>query len=222
MSTGQSLLDRMEVLFPEKQLQDGESDQALGLVAANMAVDYMESVFALHPGFYGDSVGTVSTTANIETTNVPQGLLRLDKLQYLDASTLRPRWDVDVIFETGGHAPSGSWLDAVTSTTGSPRKAWTNGRKFYWDPLPDDTHQIRWYGLQAAADLTAGGSFTYPDICLTPLAAMAVRLLRTGLDDPIDAYQQLAEELFQPVVQALSRFNRTRPQSFLYDSVHTT
>lgn len=219
---GQAILDRMEVLFPELQLQTGESDVTKGLLAANMAQDYMESVFATHSDIFGSTTGTLTTTANTETTTFPSTLLRIDKLQYLEPDTLRPRWDVDLIYETGGHAPSGSWLDAVTSGTGAPRKAYTNGRSFYWDPQPDASYTIRWYGLAHAADLTATGAISYPDLCLTPLAILAIRFVRTGLDDDPAAYLQMAADVFEPVVAALTSFRRDRAPGFAYSYAHET
>jgi hypothetical protein len=212
----------MEVLHPELQLQSGEGDVVRGLLAANMAQDYMESVFALHRGLLGDTVGTVTTTANTETTTYPTGLLRIDKLQYLDAGTARPVWDLDPTYVTGGHAPATDWLSTGSTTTGKPRGYWTNGRLIYWDPLPDGTHTVRWYGLQAQADLTAAGTILYPDVCLTPLANCAVRLIRTGLDDDTAAYVAWASELFEPVVQALAHFQRERAPGLIYRYGHTT
>ena len=222
MATGQTILDRMEVLLPEQQLQSGEGDVTKGLIAVNMAQDYLESVFALHADIFGSTVGTVVTVANTETTTYPTNLLRIDRLQYLDPSTSRPRWDVDLIRNTGGHAPSGSWLDAAAAGEGAPRKAYTNGRLIYWDPLPDAVHTVRWYGLQQQTDVTASGTFLYPDICLTPLATFAVRVIRTGLDDDPAAYQTLATELFEPVVAALTNFRRDRPPAFTYSRTHDT
>lgn len=222
MANGQDILNRMEVLHPELQLQSGEGDVSKGLIAANMAQDYMESVFALHAEIFGDSIGTVTAASAAETTPYPQGLIRLDKLQYLDSSTSLPRWDIDVIRQAGGHAPSSSWLDTVNTTGGAPRKAYTNGRKLFWDPVPDADYAVRWYGFKVADDVTAGGPLAYPDLCLTPLATLAVRFIRLGLDDDTAAYVQLAADLFAPVVNALTNFRRDRPPSFLYADMHDT
>ncbi|NCW45776.1 MAG: hypothetical protein EBV77_10010, partial [Gemmatimonadaceae bacterium] len=136
MATGQTILDRMEVLHPELQLQSGESDVTKGLVAANMAQDYMESVFALHPGIFGDSIGTVTTTANTETTTFPTGVIRLDKLQRLDSNG-RVVADLDPVRSAGGHAPTSDWLSSASGFTAAPQSYWTNGRAFYFDPIPD-------------------------------------------------------------------------------------
>ena len=81
MATGQTLLDLMEVLDRGLQLQSGQTGVTMGLRAANAAQDYLESLLALQPNNYGSTVGTVTTTADTETTAFPTGLLRLDRLQ---------------------------------------------------------------------------------------------------------------------------------------------
>lgn len=212
----------MEVLAPELQLQSGEANVSKGLVAVNMAQDYLESVFAAYPGIWGGTTGTVTTTANTETTTFPSGVLRLDLLQLLDSNNAVVR-DLDPIYVTGGHARGTDWFASTSSTvTGAPRGYWTNAASFYWSPLPDATYTLRWYGFKGVIDLTAGGTFLYPDICLTPVASLAVRLIKTGLDDPIQQYTALANELFTPVIEALSRFQRERAPSLEYRYVHTT
>lgn len=222
MSSGQSILDRMEVLAPELQLQAGEANVAKGLVAVNMAQDYLESVFASYPGIWGGTTGTVVTVASTETTAFPTGVLRLDLVQLLDDSGKVVR-DLDPIYVTGGHARGSEWLQSTASSiTGTPLGYWTNGLFLYWAPTPDAVYTLRWYGFQAGTDLTASGTVVYPDICLTPLATMAVRLIKTGLDDPIQQYQALATELFTPVVEALSHFQRERAPSVEYRYRHDT
>jgi hypothetical protein len=150
--------------------------------------------------------------------------LRIDKLQKLNASTSRPDYDVEVLDVAGDHAPSTAWIDSLASSagTGAPRRAWPNGRLIYWDPLPDATYTVRWYGFQAAADLTASGTFTYVDLCLLPVANFAVRLIRTGLDDATDAYIALAKDVFEPVVNVLGHFRRVQAPGVNYTCVHTT
>lgn len=220
--TGQDLLNCMEVLARELQLQPGESDVRLGLTALNMAQDYLESVLAAYPGVLGGVTGTMTTAANTETTAFPVGVLRVDLLQLLDSDGRVSR-DLDPIYVAGGHAGASDWLSAASSSvTGAVRGYWTNGRAVYWAPRPDDVYTIRWNGFQAVNDLTAVGTFGYPDVCMTPLATLAVRFIRTGLDDPIQQYQQLADELFTPVVEALSRFQRERAPSLEYRYAHDT
>ena len=58
--TGQDLLDRMELVNQELQLQSGEADVTRGLLALNVAQDYLESILALHPGMMSDTTGTVT------------------------------------------------------------------------------------------------------------------------------------------------------------------
>lgn len=212
----------MEVLHPELQLQSGEVNVVQGLVAANMAQDYLESVLALHPGVFGDTAGTVTTTANTETTTYPSGVIRLDRLWRLDSNSRQVR-ELLPIYETGGHAPSSTWPSSLASAaTGATSGYWTNGRLIYWDPLPDATYTIRWYGLQQQTDITAAGTFLYPDICLTPLATFAVKAIRIGLDDSAQQLTALSTELFEPVVTALGNFRREGPKPMTYRYAHTT
>src|SRR4051812_32985844 len=104
--TGQGLLDRMELLNAELQLQAGEADVTKGLLSLNVAQDYFESVAAQRGKLFGSAVGTVVTAANTESTAYPTGLLRLDRLQYIDPVTSRPAGDLTPIRRTGGHSSS--------------------------------------------------------------------------------------------------------------------
>lgn len=226
MATGQSLLDRMELLNQELQLQSGEADVTRGLVALNVAQDCFEARAAARPTIYGSTtpVGTVTTAASTETTAFPSGVLRLDRLQFIDASTSRPAWDLVPLRRVGSHAWNRYWPINVVSTTstGKPRAYWTNRINIYWDPLPDATHTVRYYGFTPAADITAGGTFAYEDIVMLPLAAFAVRLWKTGLDDQESSAARLAEEYFDPVLDQLGNFNRDGAVGLEYSDVHTT
>lgn len=221
MATGQTLLDTMEVLNQELQLQAGEVDVTRGLIALNRAQDYFEAILANERGVKGDTVGTVTTAASTESTAYPTGLLRLDRLQHLNSTSLRPEADIFPIHDTGGHAPSASWpelLGVPSNATGKPANYYTNGRSIYWAPLPDATYTVRWYGLQAATDITAAGSFLYDDVAILALASFAVRLLRLGVDDDVNDMGTLAENVFRPLIKSLSNFQRdgARPLSYRY------
>lgn len=223
MATGQTILNLMEVLHPEMQLQVGENDVNKGLLAANMAQDYMETVFALHPDLLGDGTGTVVTANGVETTTFPSTLLRLDRVQYLDPSTSKPLYDLRDIRRTGGQVmTTGYPLVNAANTVGGPEGYWTDGTNFYWTPIPDGTYTLRWYGFVPQADITASGTFGYRDVCLTPLAALAVRFIRVGLDDDPQAYIALAKEIFEPVVKLLSNFQRESAPGYMYRYRHTT
>lgn len=224
MASGQDLLDLMELLNQELQLQTGEENVARGLVALNAAQDAFEGLAALRPKILGSRTGTVTTAANTETTAFPSGLLRVDRLQFIDAGTSRPAWDLDPIRRTGGHTWSRYWpINLVsTSNTGKPRGYWTNGTSIYWDPLPDAVHTVRWNGFSAATAITAAGTFAYPDIVMLPVAAYATRLWKIGLDDPDQALANLAGELFTPVVAQLGNFNRDGSAGFEYTMPHST
>ena len=226
MATGQSLLDRMELLNQELQLQSGEENVTRGLLALNVAQDTFESRAAMRPHLYGSStpVGTVTTTVSTETTAFPSTVLRIDRLQFIDPDTSRPAWDLIPIKRTGAHAWNRYWPLSLTSstTTGRPRAYWTNRINIYWDPLPSGTHTVRYYGFTPATDITAGGTFLYEDIVMLPLAAFAVALMRLGVDDPVGESAQLAEKHFTSVLDLLEGFNRDGPVGLEYDQFHDT
>ena len=222
MATGQTLLDLMEVMDRGLQLQSGETGVTRALSALNASQDHFESILALEPHVHGSGIGTVTTAANTESTAFPSTLMRLDRLQFIDADTSRPAWDLDRIGAVGDHYRSGFPLPQYNAvTTGKPVRYWTNGSYIYWDPLPDATHTIRYYGLVSASDITAGGTFGYPDMALMPLATFATKLLRVGKDDDSTPVTELGGQVFGPVIQALSRFNRDRAPGYDYRYTHT-
>jgi hypothetical protein len=216
----------MKVLFPELQIAPGGKDVATALTAANMAQDYLESVFALHPEIHGDTSGTITTTAGQETTTFPIGVIRLDRLYLLDLQTGRPMSPIDLIRETGGHAGTGAVAPSLVGGSngggGRPWQAYTNGRLLYWAPYPDNAYSVRWYGLQQQADVTVADPVAYADLCLTPLATFAVQMIRTGLDDDVAQYTALATTIFEPVVASLTGFRRDRPAPYQYRYSHDT
>ena len=221
--TGQSLLDRMEIVNQELQLQSGETDVTRGLIALNMAQDYFESVAAQRAGLFSSGIGTVTTTASTESTAFPSNLLRLDRLQRINGSTSRSEAELFRIHRTGGHASSSQWPYSLTvaSGTGKPSGYWTNGTNIYWQPLPDATYTVRWYGFQAATDITASGTFLYPDIVSLPLATFAVKLLLAGVGDTLNDMSGLATEFFRQVLDTLSSVNRDGASPLEYTQIHS-
>src|SRR5687767_9939258 len=119
--TGQDGLNYMELLHPELQLQSGESDVVKGLRALNAAQDYFEVIAARAPGVLGGSIGTVTTTINTESTAYPAGLLRVDRLQFIDPATSRPAWNLAPLYDAGGHAPSNYFPFNITTGSASGR-----------------------------------------------------------------------------------------------------
>lgn len=220
MATGQSILDLMEVMDRGLQLQSGETSVTLALRAVNASQDYLESILALQPNVMGSGIGTVTTTADTERTTFPSGLLRIDRMQFIDPNTSRPSWDLDRVGYPGDYYQS-SALQYNVATTGRPVRYWTNGTNIYWDPLPDATHTVRYYGFTVASDITAGSTFAYPDITLMPVATYAVKMLRVGKDDDLQGIMTTAAEVFKPAMDALSRFNRDRPPGYDYRYYHT-
>lgn len=222
--TGQSLLDRMEVLDQSLQLQSGEADVTRGLLALNIAQDYFESMLALIPKVLGDTTGTITTTASTETTAFPSGVLRIDRIQWIDPATSRPSGpDLDNTSFVGSHNLGIPSFLVSTGGTGRPRGYWTQGRNIYWNPLPDSTHTLRWYGLSVAADITASGTFAYPDYVMLPLANFAVRVLEIGTDDDDGTtLESLAQEIFTPAILAMKGVGRgDRPAGYDYTFYHS-
>lgn len=223
MATGQSLLDRMELLDPELQLQTGEADVNRGLLALNIAQDHFESVVAVHPGFLGGTYGTVATALLTETSAFPPGLLRVDDVWMTDGTL--PIYRMTPLDKTGAHRGNSNWfynLTASGSSTGQPTSYWTDGGQFYWAPLPGAAYTVRYYGFVVKGDITAGGAFLYPDIVMLPLATFATRILTIGLDDGQQDLSALAQETFGPVIDALSNFNRTGASGLDYTYSHDT
>lgn len=226
--TGQDILNQMEILNPELQLQPGEQDVNKALLALNAALYWFENLLALQPDLLGDAKGTVTTVGNTETTVFPVGLLRIDKLQYIDSVTSRPVYDLIDIRATGGHITSPGWPSNVynfvssTGASGRPVGYYTDGTSIYWTPLPDSTYTVRWYGFQRMGDITAVATFPYDVSCMLPIASFAVRIIRVGLDDPIDNYQAIATEMLQPTIQMLANFKREKAPGYQYHNIHST
>ena len=220
MATGQSLLDTMEVMDRGLQLQSGETGVTLGLRALNSAQDHFESMMSLQPNVMASSIGTVTTAASTESTAFPTGLIRLDRLQFIDPTTSRPAGDLERVGYTGDHYTA-QIVQLNNTTTGRPVRYWTNGSYIYWDPLPDATHTVRYYGMKVADDITASGTFSYPDIVMLPIAQFAVRMLRVGKDDEAGPVIDLGNQIFGPVIQTLARFNRDRAPGYDYRYTHT-
>lgn len=224
MATGQSMLDTMEVLDRGLQLQSGETGVALALRSLNASQDHFEALMALQPNMLGSSIGTITTSASTESTAFPTGLVRLDRMQFIDPDTSRPAWDLERVGPVGDHYASSASHPTVqfnTTTSGRPVRYWTNGSNIYWDPLPDATHTVRYYGMKSASDITAGGTFAYPDIVMLPIVTFAVKMLRTGKDDEVAPITEVGMQVFGPVIQSMSRFNRDRTPGYDYRYYHT-
>lgn len=216
--TGQTLLNIMELLNQELQLQSGEADASRGLLALNVAQDFFESLAARRK-ILGGATGTVATVASTETTAFPSGVLRVDRLQLLGSNS-RPRKELVPLQRSGGHAGVSSWPLDLAESSSEPDAYWTDGTNIYWQPLPSGVSTIRWYGFQSKADITANGTFLYPDIVALPLAAFATRIIKSGLDDNAQDLQGLAVETFKPTLDALDGFQRDGAKGLEYTQSH--
>lgn len=219
--TGQTLLNLMEMCDRELQLQTGEVDVTRGLIALNVAQDQFETILATFPNA-GGSIGTVSTSSGIESTAFPTGVIRIDRLQFIDPATSLPAWDIVPLKRTGGQLWNRSWPLYITTspTAGRPTGYWEDHSNIYWTPVPDGTHTVRWYGLQRASDITAGGTFAYDDAIAYPLAATAAKLMKIGLEDDASVLGSVANEFLVPAVRALDRHNRDGGTALIYSRGH--
>lgn len=222
MATGQSILNICEVLNQELQLQSGEADVTRALRALNVAQDFFEAQLGQYPNVNGSGVGTVTATASTETTAVPTGLIRLDVLTVLDASS-RPLWDL-VPDKTARYGQNrGTWLSSSGATgTGRLLRYYVNGRYIYWRPIPTTTTTVRWHGLVSADDITASGTFAYHDIVMLPLATFTTHLLALGVGDQVQDLTALATAIFTPVIRTLAGLNQAGADGLIYDFSHTT
>ena len=212
----------MELVNAELQLQAGEVDVTRGLIALNVAQDYFESLVAVRKGALGGAVSTVSTTANQEYTTFPSGVLRIDRLVLLDSNS-KPERELDPSYRVGGHSMRAYWpLNLVSSTSGKPASYYTNGTNIYWGPTPDAVYSVRYYGFAVASDISAAGTFAYPDIVSFPMAAFAARLMKSGVDDDAADLAGLAEQSFKSTLDALDHFHRDGAKGLEYTSSHNT
>lgn len=224
MATGQDLLDTMELLDQELQLQPSEADVARGLIALNRSQDYFEMLATRQGLFKFDTNGTLTTSASTESTAFPTGLLRLDRLQFIDPTSSLPLYDIDPIYRTGGHIRSQAWpvYAVAVHSAGRPTEYWSNGRSIFWSPLPDATHTVRYYGFVAAANITADGTFGYDDMLILPVAAFATQLMKLGVGDSGQEVEALAQMAFFPTLDALSRTVRDGAVPMDYRYGHDT
>lgn len=223
MATGQTLLDWMEIFFPELQLQTGESDVTRGLLALNASQDMLETHIAQYADhMFGGTVGSLATTASQEYTTYPTGLLRVDQIDMLGDDSL-PAYTLEPL-DPGGDTSARWYWNLVNSSAGSGKPAgwWTNGNRIYWDPIPNATYSLRYYGFVAASDITAGGTFAYPDYAILPVATLATKFIRIGVDDSTEQLQALATETFNPVLDVMSSFNRSGPTEYRFKYRHDT
>lgn len=221
--TTADILDLMELLDAELETGVGEPDEAAGIAAANQAQHYLEALCAITPRAF-QSVTTASTVANTETTTWTTGLLRFDKMQLLNASGRIVR-DIDSIQEFGGHAPSLPWplQISIVEAVGEPYAFYGNMSSFYWLPIPSGVHTVRVYGFIEQARLTARATAVYyPYRAHLAMAQFACKVLSISVGDGGADFDQLAAQVYGPLLKQLKKFDRSRPRSFHYRNVHTT
>lgn len=221
---GQDLLNYMEVLNAELQLQPGEANTGKGLAALNMAQDFFETVAAQRPKILGSTtLAPLVTTANLEFSVFPPGLLRIDSIWIQDSNS-RPIYQLRPVRKSGGHWGATQWPQSlfVSTGTGKPVFYEANGTAVFWSPIPNGVYTMRVYGFSRAADITTTSTLAYDDGVGLPIATFACRLIKTGLDDDPAALTQLATDTFNPILDTLSSFQRDGASSLEYSMEHTT
>jgi hypothetical protein len=210
MAIGTDLIQGLNDLDDEISASD---DQARALRVLNRAQDTIELVLSLHPHILG-TYGTITTTASTETTAEPTGLLRLDRMRFIDPGTSRPTYKLEPVFQAGDISTDHVWpYSNSAASTGKPTEyAWAYG-VIWWGPkVPDDTHTIRWYGLASADDITATGTFAYPDFLISPLTKLGARYFKQRVDDPQEEIVAFAQQEMASVIESLKRRWRDGPR----------
>lgn len=228
----EDIISFMETLDNELDAVSGGSDETRAIAAINFAIRYCETVAASMPKVLsrrGDE--TIKTSQNVESTPVPAELLRIDKLFALDPTTKQPLFPMQAIRETGGHTPALPWpLNFVANpSTGQPRGYYVDTDHFFWLPIPDNTYEIRAYGVWQTPTLGSGGPevdrkspFLLPSVLALPIAAFATKYMDLAVGDDTDAVQKIAVETFSPALRTLKKRDRSAPQSRSYAYTHTT
>ena len=195
-----TLLDYLQIFDVELRVEKDAQDESRAIRAVNIVQKWFEGIAAGESEML-QSYSTLTTTASTEVSSWPTGLLRLDSFWYVDTTQTPnlPQWQLEPMYETGGHRPSMSYPESVvlSNTTGKPRRYYATGPhtagRIFWDPVPDDAWTIRYYGLIAASDYTVRtGTFAYPDSCAPVFAQEAAKILRMGKDDSITDLQRQA------------------------------
>lgn len=224
MATAADLLKIMPVFNNALRVENGDPDEARAIIALTAAQHYFETVAATYQRVLGTQI-TVSTVVDTETTGYPTTLLRLDAIWLVDATTGRPIRRLKRIEEVGGQAPSLPWPLQLTAASGqgSPEAYFADMSNFYWLPVPDMMQTLRIYGLIEHAEFeTRNSPYSYPLRVKSAIAAFAVKILRTSLDDDTATIDSLAATFFGPLMRSLKQFDRSEPHGRFYGEVHDT
>lgn len=217
------LLDVMALLDNELDTAAGGVNEAQSVKALSLAQKYFETVAAMFPRVYESTIN-VGTAAQTETTVFPTTLRRLDAIWQLDANG-RPLFEVERIDHVGGHVPSLPWPLQISLLpgVGAPGGYYANMSNFYWLPLPDAVYSLRIYGLIAQPSFVDRTSnFNYHDFTQLPIAQFACKLLAVGVDDDTTELDELAGQLFRPLLRSVRKFDRSGPRGRVYGRVHDT
>ncbi len=81
---------------------------------------------------------------------------------------------------------------------------------------------MRAYGFVSASDVTASGTFAYPDSAILPISTLAVRIYRSGTDDNVKDLLDLAKSVVDPFIDLYSKFRREGAKELEYRYNHDT
>lgn len=219
------LLNLMALLDNELEVGSGQDDEAGAVLALTHAQHHFETVAASLPRVLGTAT-TLVTTANTETSAWATSLLRLDAMWRLDLQTGKPVAKLEDVGSIGGHVPALPWPLQITLNpgTGAPIGYFADMANFYWLVTPDTGYTMRLYGLVEQAEFVDRTSaFNYPNRVKLPMAQFANKLLTIGVGDGIDqALDNLAVQVFKPLLRQLRKFDRSGPKSRIYSQPHLT
>jgi len=220
------LLSLMSTFDNEVDTSAGGSDETSSIAALNAALQHIQAICAAMPEVLSSrGANPLQTAANVETTPLPNELLRIDALWMLDSTTLFPIYRMGKIQEVGGQSPSIPLISNTTQMTspGRPSSYYMSGDAIYWDPLPDSVYLIRAYGLWSRQSFVDRHSqFVFPDTLSLSFATFASRYTKMALDDDASDISKLAAEVFTPALRALRRRDRSGPTSRQYAYDHHT
>jgi len=218
------ILSVMEILDNELENGAGEIDEGVSIIALVQAQHWFETVASSLPKVL-QSIITVTTTGATETSTFSTSLRRLDAMWGLDANG-NPTYKLDKIEGVGDHVPSLPWpLDLFNASLvgGVPYGYYASATQFYWLPVPDAAYTARIYGFVKQQEFALRtDNFNYPPECKLPFAQFASKLLGVGKNDDTAALDQVAAQLFRPLLRSMRKFDRSKPTSRYYNSFHTT
>lgn len=233
------VLTDMSTLNNELDVSAGGAQEQQAINAVKAAIRYFLTVAASLPRVLSSFPGPplqgqssappigpyIVTAPNIESSPIPNELLRIDRIWALDPNTNIPIFPLKRLHGVGDHTPALPWpLNYVVApANGQPRAYYPDGSTLYWLPIPDNVYRLRAYGLWSPLPIQDRKSvFPFPDTCVFPIAAFATKYTLVSVNDAPDEVQKIAVEAFTPLLRSLRRRDRSGPMPRHYEYIHTT